>query len=183
MSQRLSVALATVELKVRLEKAALTDGLTKICNRRAFEHAVIRSIARSRRHQLPFALILLDIDHFKAINDTHGHEAGDQVLTRIATIMQNMTRTSDELGRIGGEEFCILLEGASEDEAVLKAEGLRAAIEAAALVPSKVVTGSFGVVHSSSLEVSSWKSLYNAADRALYAAKNSGRNRVVLSES
>ncbi len=183
VSQRLSVALATVELKVRLEKAALTDGLTNICNRRAFEQAVIRSIARSRRHQLPFALILLDIDHFKTINDTHGHEAGDQVLTRISTIMQNMTRTSDELGRIGGEEFCILLEGASEDEAVLKAEGLRAAIEAAELVPSKIVTGSFGVVHSSSLEVSSWKSLYNAADRALYAAKNSGRNRVVLSES
>ena len=180
ISQRLSVALATVELKVRLERAALTDALTDVSNRRAFEQSVIRSIARARRHKLQFSIIVLDIDYFKTVNDQFGHDAGDRVLKGIAAVMKEMIRTSDELGRLGGEEFALLLEGASEDEAVVKAEGIRAAIEAAELLPGKTVTASFGVVHSSQVEGASWKQLYHAADRALYKAKQAGRNRVVL---
>ncbi len=183
VTARLSLALTNVDLRARLEHAALTDPLTGVFNRRAFERSVVRSIARSRRHKLHFGFVLIDVDHFKELNDQHGHEAGDKVLTRLSDLLTRQTRTSDTLARLGGGEFGLLLEGASEDEAILKAEELRKGIEAEPFITETTLTASLGVTHSSSFDQLSWKILYGAATRALYVAKGKGRNRVMLGGS
>ncbi|MBX9296115.1 GGDEF domain-containing protein [Chromobacterium vaccinii] len=169
-----------------LTEVSRVDFLTGIANRRAFTQAAHAEIAQARLSRESATLILFDIDHFKRVNDQHGHDAGDAVLIHVAAIIERACREGDLAGRYGGEEFVVLAGhgGASSGEAL--AERLRAAIEESPCsLPSGLqlaVTASFGVATLSEAS-STLESLLQAADRALYAAKRQGRNRVVVAEN
>lgn len=156
------------------------DGLTQVYSRRHFEEALEREFSRSRRYRHPFALALFDIDHFKAINDGHGHQAGDAVLRRVAALVQSKIRTNDSVARIGGEEFAIILPETTRVGGIALAEKLRRLLEVERFtyegrpIP---VTVSFGISEFS-LAVESAEALVKAADDRLYEAKHGGRNRV-----
>ena len=156
------------------------DGLTQLYNRRYFQEALEREFARSKRYGHPFSLVLFDIDHFKRINDTHGHMAGDDVLRRVAALLKTKVRTNDLIARVGGEEFAVLLPEAGRMGAVALAEKLRRMIEGEniehkdAVIP---VTVSLGVAEFNAALASS-DALYKQADDKLYEAKNAGRNQV-----
>ena len=168
-----------------LTEVSRIDFLTGIANRRAFTQAAHAEIAQARLTRESATLILFDIDHFKRVNDQHGHDAGDAVLIHVAAIIERACREGDLAGRYGGEEFVVLAShgGASSGEAL--AERLRAAIEESPCsLPSGLqlaVTASFGVASLSEASPT-LESLLQAADRALYAAKRQGRNRVVAAE-
>lgn len=147
---------------------ALTDPLTSLPNRRALEMALEREAARVDRGGAPFALVLMDLDDFKQINDTQGHQQGDRILKEVAQYLVAHVRQGDLVGRWGGEEFVILLPEANEEEGVRVAERLRAGLNRLGL------TASFGVaVYRGDLQ-----DLFQRADRALYRAKGEGKNRV-----
>lgn len=169
------------ELNADLERLAMIDPLTGVANRRYFyQRAAIEIGAAHRRHS-PLACLMLDIDFFKAVNDEHGHAAGDQVLKRVAEVCAAGIRPYDLLGRLGGEEFAVLLPDADPTTAGMIAERLRIAISASpALVDGicLVVTVSIGVGVLAP-EDAAIDPLLDRADRALYEAKNSGRDRVV----
>ncbi|MFN4072944.1 MAG: GGDEF domain-containing protein [Thermus sp.] len=147
---------------------ALTDPLTGLPNRRALEMAMEREAARVDRGEKPFSLVLLDLDHFKRVNDTQGHQEGDRLLKEVAQLLIAHVRHGDLVGRWGGEEFAILLPRAEEGEAMRVAERLRAELSRLG------VSGSFGVaVYRGDV-----KEVFQRADTALYLAKRRGRNRV-----
>ncbi|SEI45736.1 sensor domain-containing diguanylate cyclase [Achromobacter sp. NFACC18-2] len=159
----------------KLNLASITDPLTGLRNRRGTQDAVELMQARAT----PFSVVALDIDHFKQINDTYGHNAGDEVIRDMAQIMRECSRPSDVLCRIGGEEFLILLPGVAPREAANVADRLRVHIASRELRGASRVTISAGVAHwtSSGPDVDE---TFRAADAALYAAKQQGRNRVVM---
>jgi two-component system cell cycle response regulator len=162
---------------------ATIDPLTTLRNRRAFVDACKVEIARSLRYELPLSVILLDVDHFKAINDGFGHHAGDQVLTALGALLSGQLRTPDLAARWGGEEFVIALTNTDSAGARVVAERLRLAVAALSLCHEHKaipVTASFGVATLKAHE--SLDSLVDRADRAMYTAKVGGRNRVVLAE-
>jgi len=167
------------------QRMATTDALTGLLNRRAFLESVERERARSDRHVLPFSLLLLDIDHFKKVNDTRGHAAGDAVLKGVAQVLLKVARRSDVVARWGGEEFVIALPQTGEAGARVAAERVRRAIASSSHPAPEgdplVVTASIGVASSES----PWKAegLIGAADAAMYAAKARGRNRVEILSS
>jgi diguanylate cyclase (GGDEF)-like protein len=156
------------------------DGLTQLHNRRAFQEALDREFARSKRYTHPFCLVLFDIDHFKRINDTHGHLAGDDVLRRVAGLVSTKVRTNDLVARVGGEEFALILPEADRLGGVALAEKLRRMVAAERFEHEGTVmpvTISLGVAEfNAGLESSA--ELYKAADDRLYDAKRSGRNLV-----
>ncbi len=159
---------------------ARTDALTGLANRRAFDETADREIRRTQRYEEPVALILTDIDHFKSINDTHGHHVGDEVLKHFARTLEKAVREIDLVGRWGGEEFVVLMPGTQLDEAVRAAERMRLAIAAAPSRHADITfgyTASFGVT-TYSAQRNSVDALLCAADQALYRAKQNGRNRV-----
>lgn len=157
-------------------KQAVTDSLTGVANRRMFEQALENEIARARRHNMPFALVMYDVDHFKEVNDTHGHDVGDDVLKGITQTVQANIRTVDLLARWGGEEFVILSPQSSIDGASVMADKLRAAIAGQVFGRAGAVTASFGIaMYEPGDDVAS---LLKKADAALYRAKQNGRNRV-----
>ncbi|HEU5283751.1 MAG TPA: GGDEF domain-containing protein [Burkholderiales bacterium] len=172
----------SLHLQREYEQAAKTDLLTGMYNRRWMEETFPRQIARSRRSSQPLALLMADIDHFKRLNDRHGHTTGDQVLKAVAQKLSETLRPTDLNVRYGGEEFVALLPGAGADSATAAAERLRRAIEQAdysAIDPAArlKVTVSIGVAvlrNGDALE-----HLIERADAALYRAKAAGRNRVV----
>ncbi len=158
------------------------DGLTQVYNRRYFEDALEREIQRSRRYGHRFSLVLLDIDHFKQINDRYGHQAGDTVLRKLGGLIQNKVRTNDLVARIGGEEFALILPEAHLGGGHSLAEKLRRAVEQETfrheheVVP---VTISLGLAEfSPTLAGDNADLLIKRADTQLYAAKKAGRNRV-----
>ncbi len=163
-----------------LETQATTDALTGVYNRIKFNTSLTMEMARSRRYQSPLTLILFDIDHFKTVNDTYGHSAGDNVLKRLAKRVQANIRETDIFARWGGEEFVILAPGLSLMGAVQLAEKLRSNIEESDFVKPRKITLSFGV--AAFKEGDSSTILINRADAALYRAKESGRNQVQYSE-
>lgn len=167
------------ELELRL--IAQSDHLTGALTRRGFVEQVEREIKRSRRYERPSSLVMLDLDYFKAINDGHGHGVGDNVLRHVAEIIKATIRPSDFLGRLGGEEFGILLTETGEDDAKAAAERIRHAIEAQALAVSPSVslhvTASLGVA-SIDETMSTFADWLEAADGMLYSAKQAGRNTV-----
>jgi diguanylate cyclase (GGDEF)-like protein len=171
------IVVEQMELRLLAERDALSGALT----RRAFVAAVDRQIALYLRHDRPAALLLLDIDHFKAVNDTHGHPAGDMVIEAVADLCRTLSRPSDAFGRLGGEEFGLLLPETGETEAVLAAQRFCDAIAALTIPhdPPLRVTASFGVAAIDPHRVTSG-SWIGAADAALYAAKRGGRNRAML---
>lgn len=163
---------------------AMSDSLTKIFNRRALMAQAEKETAAAERNHLPLALVMIDIDHFKHINDQYGHAAGDAVLVEVARLLASQLRKQDTVGRYGGEEFCILLPATDEDGAVALAEKLRMAIAAASLPAGKThisVTISLGItVWQTEMSPSDCGQLLEKADRALYQAKAGGRNRTVV---
>jgi diguanylate cyclase (GGDEF)-like protein/putative nucleotidyltransferase with HDIG domain len=158
-----------------LQLLATQDNLTDCFNRRAIFEQLDTLWHAAKRYGYALSCIMLDIDHFKSINDSHGHATGDKVLTQVSTILRARTRRADILGRYGGEEFCLLLPHTSMEQSVTVAENLRVAIGAAPIMGSKV-TASFGVT---TLEFGARdpKELIDQADQAMYAAKNAGRNQ------
>lgn len=172
------------QAKERAEALARRDELTGVNNRRAFFDDGERIFNQAKRYTHPLSLIMLDVDHFKHINDTYGHTAGDNVLASLANIFRKHVREVDILGRLGGEEFAIILPETTLSDAVATAERLRLEIENTAISHAKGnihVTVSFGI---SALvpEQTSLEELLHEADSALYQAKSKGRNRSEISQ-
>jgi diguanylate cyclase (GGDEF)-like protein len=175
------VLMLNYKLVERMRHMAGEDWLTGALNRRSLEDAAIRMEANCQRFNLGIAMLLIDLDHFKQINDRYGHQFGDQVLAEFARIVNGSIRAGDLFGRYGGEEFCILLPNTSEEEALVQADRLRLAFEAdmAVFLNKRLdCTISVGVSESSQVGMG-FNQLFAAADRALYAAKQRGRNCVV----
>ncbi len=180
---RVSVGIRLHNMQQKLRKAAITDGLTGLYNHDYLNHVIESEMARSRRFGHPLALIMLDIDNFKGINDTFGHLAGNAVLVETSKLLRECVREIDTVGRFGGEEFLVVLPQASSRDAAGVAERMRSAMETSLVVPSlrgHAVTASFGVVDSDDSRVNSSSQLMDLTDRALYQAKRRGRNRVIL---
>jgi diguanylate cyclase (GGDEF)-like protein len=174
-----ALALRNAWLLEQVQRLAATDGLTKIANRRTFEATLEREVARATRSAEHVSLVMVDIDHFKALNDTHGHQAGDEVLRNVAAALSCECRDFDTPARYGGEEFAVILPGCGPDEAIDIAERLRRAVSAApAVVP---ITASAGVATYPS-HAGDADTLVRAADEALYRSKHAGRNRTTVSE-
>lgn len=176
LSNFAKVVMSQFELRL----TARIDGLTGVLTRRAFMTRLDRIVAENLPQ--PASLVLLDLDHFKSINDRFGHSAGDGVLSHVAATMNGMARKSDSIGRLGGEEFGILLPGASLSEAQGVADRLRSQFARASIpeINGGTVTVSAGIAERGAGEYrQSW---FERADRALYAAKRSGRDRFVVAE-
>jgi diguanylate cyclase (GGDEF)-like protein len=163
------------------ETRAASDSLTGLPNRRAADDTLKRMAAHASRNISPLSAILLDLDHFKQINDLHGHKLGDEALAAVGGILSSTLRTSDFAARFGGEEFLVLLPDTDRDQARLVAEKLRLTIQAAQL-RSGVVTASLGIA-TIPHDAADPEQLLRNADRALYAAKRAGRNRVEMALS
>ncbi|MDO9532767.1 MAG: diguanylate cyclase [Deltaproteobacteria bacterium] len=168
-----------------LEKAHLqiitlvnTDSLTHLANRRFFIDFLEKAMAFAKRHGQALSVIMADLDHFKAINDTYGHQAGDQVLAAFAQVMQASIRQEDLAARFGGEEFIVMLPGTTLEDATILAERLRESLENLTFPPMETrVTASFGIAQYQPDDT--FETLVKRADEGLYAAKAAGRNRVM----
>ncbi|MGQ0604726.1 MAG: GGDEF domain-containing response regulator [Anaerolineales bacterium] len=191
LQARVQIGERVITLEARLNDSlakqselALRDGLTGLRNRRAFDARLDEEMRRALRYQHPFALLMLDIDHFKDYNDTHGHPQGDQLLRELAGVFQNGVRGSDVVARYGGEEFAIILTETDRESAYLAAEKIRAAVSAGPFSqteaqPDRHVTVSLGLATFPE-DAADVEALVKRADEALYRAKRSGRNRVVV---
>jgi diguanylate cyclase (GGDEF)-like protein len=162
-------------------QSALRDPLTDTGNRIAMDQTLQREIKMSRRHLQPLSLLMLDIDHFKLINDNHGHSAGDDVLKAVAASIKNQLRNVDMVFRFGGEEFLILLSNTSREAAAMVGERLRFAVQAENyLADGHVIELTVSLGCSTLLPGESAESLLRRADSALYVAKREGRNRLAM---
>ncbi|MBU2280518.1 MAG: diguanylate cyclase [Gammaproteobacteria bacterium] len=164
-----------------LSELALTDELTKIANRRCFVESTNTELGRCQRLNLPSALLLLDLDFFKSVNDLYGHQAGDEVLKATANRLKKALREYDIFGRIGGEEFAVFLSETSPQTALQVAERVRSLLANYPIKAGPVelcITVSIGIALCKG--DSTFEDLYNQADSALYAAKRNGRNRAEL---
>jgi diguanylate cyclase (GGDEF)-like protein len=174
--------IALREANAQLAKLAVSDDLTGIPNRREFERALAAEWERAIRHQAPLALIFLDLDHFKTLNDTRGHQAGDECLRQVGFVLSDEIRGSgDVVARYGGEEFALLLPATDAPGAAIVAERLRQTIERMHVdsgAPHHIITASFGVAAIMPAREIEPSTLVAHADRALYAAKRGGRNCV-----
>ncbi|GAB7193515.1 hypothetical protein NUM3379_42250 [Kineococcus sp. NUM-3379] len=174
-------ALGRAALVTRLRAAADTDGLTGLVNRRAFDEALAGEFAQAAREHTEFSVALVDLDHFKRLNDTHGHLAGDDALRAVGRVLRgNLRSGGGTAARYGGEEFCVILPGTSREDAVAVAERIRRAVQTMEDGPVPV-TASLGVA-TFPTDGTDALSLLASADAALYAAKEAGRNRVVDAE-
>ncbi|HEX7168274.1 MAG TPA: sensor domain-containing diguanylate cyclase [Acidimicrobiales bacterium] len=173
-----SLALRNAWLLEEVQQLAATDALTRVANRRTFEETLERELSRAARAGTSVALVMVDVDHFKRLNDTHGHRTGDEVLRAVAGAIVAHTRDYDLVARYGGEEFAVVLPGCDSDAAAGLAERMREAIESLDSGPS--VTASLGVAVGGGLGTDG-EALVRAADAALYEAKRQGRNRVLRS--
>jgi diguanylate cyclase (GGDEF)-like protein len=164
------------------EEAAFTDHLTGLANRRRFERQLEREVGRVERFGHPFTLLMLDIDKFKHLNDTFGHDAGDDAIRRLSKVLREGTRGIDLAARIGGEEFAVLLVETSKDGGFEVAERLRMAIKSLEFPRAGGMTASFGVAECPS-DAQTAADILKAADVALYEAKRNGRDQVVALQS
>ena len=186
LAEQVSLALANLDLREQLRSQAIRDQLTGLYNRRFLEDALTRETGRAARSGEPVAVAILDVDHFKRVNDTYGHEAGDAVLRELGQALLKTIRKTDIVGRFGGEEFLMLLPGATVEVAQARALAVLEAVRAMEVVipngaPLNRITASIGVA-AMPLHVARGDALVAAADAALYQAKGQGRNRVVLSD-
>jgi len=178
---------ADVRKIVLLEAESITDPLTRIYNRRYLDRRLEEEVVRSKRYSLDLSVLMLDIDHFKKINDKYGHQAGDVTLSILGSLIKTALRDSDLVARYGGEEFLIICTGTPIDEASSVAERLRQLVESYQIkIPDSSDGGqtiqiniSIGAA-SLSAGVDSKEKLIQAADQALYRAKREGRNRVIV---
>lgn len=177
VADQVTIAVNHARLFAQTQQLALTDGLTGCFNRRSFELQLEKDLQLAIRMRQPLSLIMLDVDHFKNVNDTHGHDAGDVALRMLAEGLREELRGVDTAVRYGGEEFAVILPQAALDGALVVAERLRARIEGMDIPRVGHITASFGVA-TFPLHASSRDGLVTTADQALYESKNSGRNRV-----
>jgi len=183
LKYRVRIGERIIELERRILRLASTDSLTGVLNRRAFMERMEQEINRSFRENSPLSLILADIDHFKGVNDRHGHQVGDLVLQKFVSQLTESSRTYDFVGRYGGEEFVICLPGSTDSQARTVAERMRKSVEEMRIMLPDIsksvrITTSFGVVTLRLELEDSVDSLIGRADDALYKAKREGRNRV-----
>ncbi|MEX0959479.1 MAG: diguanylate cyclase [Burkholderiales bacterium] len=186
VAERTNLALVNLRLRETLRAQSIRDPLTHLYNRRFLEETLDMQESLARRKGTSIGLMMIDVDHFKAFNDTHGHDAGDQVLRELAKVLQTHTRTEDVACRYGGEELCVVLPGASPGITRGRADQLRRSV---AELPLERAGTSLGQV-TISIGVSSfpdhganWHEVLKAADTALYRAKQQGRNRVAVAGS
>jgi len=173
--------LANLRNLAKAERQAATDALTGLANARAVQDTLKRMVAQAMRTGAPLTAVMMDLDHFKALNDVYGHELGNEALAAVGQILTASSRVSDFAGRYGGEEFILLLPDTSLEGGAVLAEKLRAAVAAIALPEvDRQITASFGVASFPDDGLDSG-TLVRAADRALYRAKAEGRDRVVVS--
>jgi len=179
MGDAMSLALSSIDLRERLRNLALRDGLTNLYNRRFLEEMLDRLCADAERRKAPVSAIMLDLDHFKLVNDQHGHAAGDAVLREVAAAILSCLRSVDVTCRYGGEEFAIIMPDSSIATAAAKAEQIRSRINERTTASGLAVTVSLGVA-SIPETCGGQAELLPEADAALYAAKQQGRDRVVV---
>jgi diguanylate cyclase (GGDEF)-like protein len=177
----LFVLMLSYQLTKNLESMVTVDGMTGVLNRRGLEDASHKMEGLCKRVHMGMAVLLIDIDHFKKVNDKHGHLAGDDVLRHMTEVVKGVLRTGDVFGRYGGEEFAVFMPNTNESEASILAERIRAAVESAPFTEGKYnipITVSIGTADSVRAGYD-FKGLIAAADTTLYAAKKGGRNRVL----
>ncbi|MEP3563225.1 MAG: GGDEF domain-containing protein [Marinobacter sp.] len=183
LSSFATIWMASDELQDELSEMARVDPLTGVYNRRAFDECCEIEFSRALRSGSSFAIIMCDLDHFKKVNDRHGHHVGDEVLRRFAGILKSRVRQHDVVARFGGEEFVLLLANNNTDQGAHVAEDLRAKTAATqiAIPPNTdlTVSASFGVAQYCAGD-RDWSAVLHRADNALYAAKKQGRDRVVV---
>jgi diguanylate cyclase (GGDEF)-like protein len=170
----------------QMSESALRDGLTRAYNKRYFNERMESELQYALRHLTPVSLIFLDIDHFKRINDVHGHQAGDHVLVQMAALVTSMLGEDDVFARYGGEEFAVIARGMDTNAAQALSERIRASVETHPFVSGEAaipVTISVGVSCAPGLAIATSIDMVARADEALYAAKREGRNRVCLAQA
>jgi diguanylate cyclase (GGDEF)-like protein len=191
LTQRLAVAaaeacalaLASIKLREQLRDQSLRDSLTGLYNRRYAEETLLREIGRAERDASALSVVMLDLDHFKRLNDEFGHDAGDMALREAATLLAENVRTSDVVSRVGGEEFLLLLPGASAEAALGKMDVLREKMKALELfhrgrrLPPLMFSAGAASFPANGIAPDP---LLRSADKALYEAKHAGRDRSVL---
>jgi diguanylate cyclase (GGDEF)-like protein/PAS domain S-box-containing protein len=181
VGESLAKAIANLKLRETLQFQSIRDPLTGLYNRRFLEDAFRRELSRAERKSASLSVIAADVDHFKRLNDTHGHEAGDVALKQVADLMRAKVRDIDVVCRMGGEEFCILMPDTDAETAARRADLLRTSISAAPIAYGGQILGtctmSFGIA-TFPQHGDDWDRLMPVADRALYEAKHKGRNQV-----
>lgn len=186
LAEQLSLAVGNLRLQETLRSGSERDPLTDLYNRRHLEISLQRELARARRHGFPVSLVMLDVDYFKAFNDTNGHDAGDEVLRSVAHVLKRHTRAEDVACRYGGEEFLIVLPDCAVDDAYSKGEAIREAIAQLHAFSRGValprITASLGIACYPE-DGERMEDLIAAADAALYKAKSSGRNCIAASNA
>lgn len=185
VANQTALALERVKLIAFLEKLSLTDSLTGVANRRHLEWRLSEEVSRAQRYKYPLCALMLDLDHFKQVNDTYGHQAGDEVLRQLAQLLQRTLRRTDFLARYGGEEFLVLAPQTPAERGLILAERLRQLVANTPFLISQnqqiSITISIGVAIFPD-HAQNESELVRAADAALYRAKETGRNRVCLFE-
>ena len=172
---RVKTHLKLAQIINKLEKAAVTDGLTQMYNHRHIVEILDDEINRAKRYKSKLSVMMMNIDFFKKINDTYGHQTGDTVLEKIAEVIKNTIRESDTAGRYGGEEFLIIFPGVDEKEGLIGAERIRESIEKIYFENGIKVSVSCGIAEYKGEDL---VRLIDAADKKLYTAKEKGRNRI-----
>lgn len=182
LARHMAVSLANARMVSRLEEQATTDGLTGLLNKRALIRAAERRIRAATRFGKPLSVLVTDIDHFKKVNDTYGHDVGDVVIKGLAEVIRRAQRDTDIAGRFGGEEFVVVCEQTDEAGAIQLAERIRQELESTSFqteLGALKVTCSVGVA-TFPASGRDWEALFKATDEALYASKRAGRNRVTV---
>jgi two-component system cell cycle response regulator len=180
LASHVAVSLANARMLKRLEELATLDGLTGLLNKRALGELAAHKLKSAIRFKKPLSVLICDIDHFKKVNDTHGHDVGDVVIKGFGEVLRRVKRDTDAVGRFGGEEFVIVCEETDAEGAALLAERIRSELEATTFhgeLGALKVTCSVGVAPFPAAG-GTWETLFKAADEALYASKRGGRNRV-----
>ncbi|VAX33807.1 hypothetical protein MNBD_NITROSPIRAE01-1653 [hydrothermal vent metagenome] len=182
----LAIAIRNAEMYKQVEDLAVKDALTNVLNRRAFSGILDREFRRASRYNSPLSLMVIDLDHFKKVNDTYGHLVGDTVLRELAAELNASLRDVDVLIRYGGEEFVVILPGTHLQAGLVVANRIKTRVEKTLFdqknIPIKM-TVSIGVAHYPSPQIDSPEALFNQADQALYTAKKNGRNRIMILKS
>jgi two-component system cell cycle response regulator len=182
LASHVAVSLANARMLKRLEEMATTDGLTGLLNKRTLAELAVQKIKSAERFGKPLSVLVCDIDHFKRVNDTYGHDVGDVVIKGLGDVLRRVKRDTDAVGRFGGEEFVVVCEETDEQGAALLAERIRQELCASAFkteLGMLSVTCSVGVA-SFPAAGRTWEALFKATDEALYASKRGGRNRVTV---
>lgn len=186
LSEFISMTVSNAVLYERTKKLSVTDGLTGISNRPNMEQVLRSEFERSMRYGAPLSVVLLDVDHFKGVNDTYGHQKGDEILVAFASLLKKFCRANDTAARYGGEEFLMILPQSNAQGAFKIAERVREEMMKLSFTGNESnfsVTTSGGVVELDRDFIKSTDQLVTMADQALYEAKNSGRNKTVIGHS